>query len=79
MIETRIPPQSIVKRVLIQFDKHSKRLFGIQLFDREGTLLLSAGLNRPAFDYAGKHEIILEEEERLIGARSVMENPDMST
>lgn len=76
VLETKIPLQSIVQRVVIQYDKHSLRLFGVQLFDKQGALLVSAGLNRPSFSYSGIQEIILDEGERLIGARSVMDSPE---
>ena len=74
-METKIPPGSIVQRVIILNDKHSGRLYGVQLFDEAGVLLLNAGLTKPAFGYVEKREIILAENERLVGATSVMPRP----
>ena len=74
ILETKIPENSIVSRIVILYNKHSIRLFGIQFYDKLGVLLLAAGLTKPPFSFAGRHEIILKPGERLLGAMSVMEN-----
>jgi hypothetical protein len=56
-----------VKRIVIWHDKGSVYLRGVQLFDRDGNKLLET-LN--AFSSYTRHEVILEDNERIIGFKS---------
>ena len=68
-----IPVESIIHRVVIYYFIKNTALFGIEFFDIHGQLLLQAGCVEPDPDLT-QHEIILEEGDRLVGARSKMHN-----
>ncbi len=54
-----------MKRIVIWYE--DVHLLGIQLFDRDGNKLLET-LN--AFNSINSHEVILEDNERIIGLKS---------
>ena len=71
--QTYIPVNSTIYRVVIYYFVKNTALFGIEFFDINGQLLLQAGSVEPDEEIT-QHEIILEEEDRLVGARSKMHN-----
>ncbi len=56
-----------MKRIVVWHDDGGSYLYGVQLFDRDGNKLLETLSD---FSYATPLELILEENERIIGFKS---------
>lgn len=65
--ETIALPEKDIRKIVLWFNAPDAMLFGIQFFDKEGSVLFQSGYNTG--DRASK-EYLLEEGERIIGFRA---------